>query len=576
MMKPPSKNATTQALNILLESIQEENNCTFVSSETHPLTAAPLEHLDTDLEIIRLAKAHLNKKADDFISRILYQRNLAAPIHRLPQEIFEMILENFAADRPVDQEHGLLQLLRVGRLWYHAIVNAPRLWTRLDSTLPSKIARLVIERSKDLPILSFNWTTLSRDKAREEILEMAIQNSRRFKSMELRVSSDDPFDIRPLLEAPTPALESLTVEMNEDPDVEEDEFEEFAVSEGVPLKHLVLHDVSLNFDSPRLSGLITLRLYQSAVPTSLNLLLQVLSATQRLEELTLGDEGWIEEAVAPGPQVTLEHLKELRIEHITNDYCAALLISIYTPICSRVYVNDSRWTQVTEPTLYPLIWQPGNTQTAALLGLHHQSNARALRMPIKVASSPVDIRAHGEEGDVSRLLSFGRLQPWRMVTLLGHFFGDVQFCPPIDLTITCRITQSDPFDLTPWGTFLNRLTLSDSMASLRALGQLARRTAAQKTGERGASVAQVENWICPHLQYITLHSPHIQSQRELHVAALLSLVKKRWSGRDRVSTPAKKPIEFEITCCHLICKPLKDAEIEVKKVIPSFKFRRIE
>ncbi|KAG8945190.1 hypothetical protein FRC00_010236, partial [Tulasnella sp. 408] len=402
-MKPPNKDAVTKALRILLENIQEENKCTFASSCTHPLETIPFEDLATNVEALGLAKAYLVKEIESLTAGVQHHRNLAAPVHRLPQEIFGLILESFVPSQSVDHGHGLLQLLQVCRLWYHAIVDSPRLWTWLGSAVPPKIARLVIERSKDLPILSFLWNKADGyddEEEKQEILEIAIQHSTRFRSMELRGSSDDPVEIWPLLQAPTPVLESLTVEMDEDPDEEEDEFVEFALSEGAPLKYLVLRDVSLNFDSPRLSGLATLRLYQYAVPTSLESLLQVLSATQWLEELTLSRDASVEEPVARGPQVTLGRLKELKLEDITNHYCAALLSSIYTPICSRVHVSDV-WKEDTNP-LDLLIWQPRNARTTALLGLQQKSSAPVLRISILVSSSVIDVHVYGQENNGSR------------------------------------------------------------------------------------------------------------------------------------------------------------------------------
>ncbi|KAG9047247.1 hypothetical protein FS837_002720 [Tulasnella sp. UAMH 9824] len=100
---------------------------------------------------------------------------------------------------------------------------------------------MVIERSKALPILSFCWSTVDGyddDEEEQENWEMAIQHSTRIRSMKLRVSSDDPFAILPLLEAPTPVLESLTFEVDKDPDAEEDEFVDFVLSEGAPLRYL--------------------------------------------------------------------------------------------------------------------------------------------------------------------------------------------------------------------------------------------------------------------------------------------------------------------------------------------------
>ncbi|KAG8922174.1 hypothetical protein FRC01_014371, partial [Tulasnella sp. 417] len=364
------------------------------------------------VEALGLAKQHLVKSAEDLICRIQHHRNLAAPIHRLPQEIFGMILEKFAATRGTNCEDGLLQLLQVGRIWYHAIVDSPQLWTVLHSGLAPKIARLVIERSKNLPILTLIWNTVEYyDDTPEgyeeytEILGMAGQNSARFRSIYLRVSSDvGHFNIWQLLEGPTTALEALTVEVVTNGGGGEDELVKFVLSKGAPLKYLNLDDISLNFNSPRLSGLVILSLSRAAVPNSLDVLLQLLSATQRLEQLKLCEKQEISEPVGPGSQVTLGHLKELAIEELASEYCTALLSSIYTPVCSRVHVSDSQWGEAEQ--LDSLIWQTGNSRTAALLGLTQQSYTSDQRICISAASGEVRIRFSKQQADSGRFFLF--------------------------------------------------------------------------------------------------------------------------------------------------------------------------
>ncbi|KAG8892880.1 hypothetical protein FRC01_013902, partial [Tulasnella sp. 417] len=522
--------------------------------------------LTTSAEALSLAKQHLNTQADDLITNLKHRRNLTAPIHRLPQEIFRMVLENFAAGLPVDDKDGLLQLLQVGRLWYWAIVNSPRLWTRLDSALPPTIARLVIERSKGLPILSFAWNSLdafSADaEAPEEILKMAIQNSARFKSMNFQILPYNPFEIRLLLESKTSALEILTVEVGKDCGVAGGGFRKFALSEGAPLKYLDLSDVSLNFDSPRLSGLITLSLCRAAVPTSLATLLQVLSVTQRLEQLAIAEKRRIGEHVNPGRQITLGHLRELKIEDIANDYCAALLSSIFTPICSRVHVSDSPWA--IDP-LDPLLWHPGSTQTAALLGLNGQSHTQTRRIAITVECQVVRIRVFEHEGGSPRFFSFKRRRPSHLFGLLPHFFGAAPFCPPIDLEIGSAMDPIDAFDLTGWSTTLGSLQLRDENTCLRALQQLAQRTAVSDSTETGASATQVEDWMCPNLRWIMLHIPESDLQRDSHVAALLALVRRRWSGTAGGPAPANQLGEFYIFCTNLSYQKLRDVEVDVQK-----------
>ncbi|KAG8924008.1 hypothetical protein FRC01_012054 [Tulasnella sp. 417] len=530
------------------------------------------------VEALGLAKLHLVKGAEDLISRIQHHRNLAAPIHQLPQEIFGMILEKFAYDRPIDGEHGLLQLLRVGRLWYHTIVSAPRLWSWFDASFAPEFARLIMERSKDLPILSLIWDTYDgwdgRDEEQEEILEMAVQNSMRFRSINLRLSRGDPFKIRSLLEGPTPALEALRVEVSRKDSPGEDGLEEFVLSQGGPLESLELDDTSLNFDSPRLSGLRILTLSRSAVPNSLDVLLQVLSVTQRLEQLSLSDKRRVGGPLAPGPQVTLGRLKRLTIDDITSNYGAAILCSIYAPVSSHVRVSDSRWSGRHEP-LDRLIWRTGNSQTAALLGLHQRSDMPVLLISITAEFSLLKICVYEQEGDGPRFFNFERPPASQMVSLLGEFFSGIPSYPPIDLTISTDIPRSDPFDLTPWSGRLKSLVLSCSFSCLRAMEQLAQRTVTPTASETVRSVTAAEDWMCPNLKSITFYimGSELSIQRKLYLAALLSLVRTRWSQTDGGPIPAIQPTKFAIDCDGRDFKELKDVEIEVQNVVPSFVFQ---
>ncbi|KAG8924012.1 hypothetical protein FRC01_012058 [Tulasnella sp. 417] len=304
------------------------------------------------------------------------------------------------------------------------------------------------------------------EEEQEEILEIAVQNSMRFSSINLRLSHDDPFKIRSLLEGQTPALNSLTVDVVRKGDPGEDGLEDFVLSQGARLEVLVLNDTSLNFDSPRLSGLRIIILSRAAVPNSLGVLLQVLSVTQRLEQLSLSDKKRVGEPLVPGPQVTLGHLKRLTLEHMTSNYCSATLCSIYAPVSSHVRVSDVGWSEGYEP-LDRRIWQTGNSQTAALLGLHQPSDTRGLKISISAKSEFVEISVREQEETGTRRFEFERTQASDMVKLLGEFFSGIPGYTPIDLTISTTIPRSDPFDLAPWSGGLESLELWSSFACLR-------------------------------------------------------------------------------------------------------------
>ncbi|KAG8899057.1 hypothetical protein FRC01_010685, partial [Tulasnella sp. 417] len=316
---------------------------------------------------------------------------MATPTYRIPAEVFEMIfkmtMQMTEGGRTVGSLRTLLGLMRVCRHWHTTILNCPRLWTYLDGGLPPHVARRVIERSRGLPILSLDWGTYDEDNSDEQKRAtwwMITENSSRFKSMDLTIWGETEDAIWSVLESTTTALESLTIE------VQCECTGEFTLSRGGPLKYLSLNDVSLNFNSQRLSGLVILRLYGSAVPRSLKKLIRLLGvAAAQLEELTIRDCNSRTD-YRPSSSITLPRLKEIELKAISNSYSTALAATIYAPACSyiRIEESDPGPSEILDPT----IWQPGNTQVAAFLGLHSGSEPRALQISIAVIFSTINIK----------------------------------------------------------------------------------------------------------------------------------------------------------------------------------------
>ncbi|KAG8942796.1 hypothetical protein FRC04_003491 [Tulasnella sp. 424] len=592
-MKPPSKDAISKALDILLESIGEQNGYSFPSSCTTPLSGIPLEELATYADALSSAKLHLADEADKLICQTQHRRNLAAPIHRLPEEIFKTILEMTETD-----VRDLLLWCQVGRLWHATIFNSPRLWTRMYSGLSPKMARWVLNLSKGLP-LSLHWDAV--DKRYGPIMDIAAQNSTRFKSMKLRGGLSKPLDIRRLLTSPTPALESLTAEVTRGwvapaPEV--------VLSEGAPLKHLTLTNLTLTIDPHRLSSLITLFLDGSAIPASLGTLLQILSASAQLEQLTLLADTRVEdsEVPQPGPLVTLPRLGNLELDCITDDYCMALLASIYTPACSRIYVYDASGSQHVD-SLDALVWKPGSVQAVALLGFNSSLEPRILGVPetvsmpqisttISVARSATLVRVEEKDSVRSRHLHFGRSEPLKLLKRIGESLPhrpSLSISLPLSqhdsigirplkllkrigeslrhrpsLSLSRPLSQHDSIDLGPWSSTLESLELSDYKASLSAMEQLSQCIATPY----GTGVLATESWMCPNLRFITLHIPGDEEECAIYIAALRLLVRKRWSGEDGGLAPAIQPDRFEIISPRY--RELQDVESEIQRVLPSF------
>ncbi|KAG8901195.1 hypothetical protein FRC00_008450 [Tulasnella sp. 408] len=125
-----------------------------------------------------------------------------------------MIFAAYAESSSLADNPCLFDLTTVNKLWHNAIVHSPQLWTVLESDFTPKIAKLVLQRSKNLP-LSLIWDTAdcdeSESKELKEILEMVAQNSTRLQSIKMTVPEcwKPNRDIRRLLESNMPNLEKL-------------------------------------------------------------------------------------------------------------------------------------------------------------------------------------------------------------------------------------------------------------------------------------------------------------------------------------------------------------------------------
>ncbi|KAG8922172.1 hypothetical protein FRC01_014369 [Tulasnella sp. 417] len=544
-----------------------------MSSCTYALDVIPLDQLASNVDALRVAKSSLEKEAETLIFQI--QRHQNASTYRIPAEIFEMIFE--ATLEMTESEwtgwsfRTLLKLMGVCRHWYTTILNYPQLWTRLDASLSPNIASLVIERSRGLPILSFRWNlrgAYDRNIEKIETLRMVYRHSSRFKSMRFQVCDEDKNNIRSLLESTTTSLERLTVQGWHT------DIGDFTLSDGVPLKYLYLEDVSYGFGSQRLSGLVILRLYRESIPHSLKELIRVLEgAAAQLEELTICRSGSRAE-YQPSSSITLPRLKEIHLERIPNSYSTALIATIYAPTCSDISVGewdpqDPQDPQDPGPShiLDAAIWQPGNTQAAAFLGLHSGSDPRALQIVIEVAGVAIRIKVY-EHGAQRTSFYFIRRQPWRLIKLIREFFFHHPSPLSISLDIGERELEQGPLDLIPWSGHLEALSLWYHDDSLKALEQLGQRTAAPNW----SGMETMEDWVCPDLRSIMLRIPEEEDKRALHVAALRLLVQKRWSGAGHGLAPASQPTRFDITCTPPSYEELQTVEAEIRETVPCFTF----
>lgn len=178
--------------------------------------ALPIGGLLTIRDELNAAKVHLNQQIDKLVTHLAYLHSPPPRVHRLPPEVWGMILQGFGPWSPHQwDQKSLLPLLLVCRKWYDIITGSPQLWGEISTDMPYEIARLAIDRSQKRPI-SVDWRVsyvphTSRRRDLSNMLDLAIANSTRIRSLAVSVPHAGRKNPRKLLEAPTPALETLQV-----------------------------------------------------------------------------------------------------------------------------------------------------------------------------------------------------------------------------------------------------------------------------------------------------------------------------------------------------------------------------
>ncbi|KIO20655.1 hypothetical protein M407DRAFT_29712 [Tulasnella calospora MUT 4182] len=500
MMKPPQREAVAKALSILIGSVNAENAAQFVFTRV-PATFAPLLSLPDNVEALKLARSYINTELDAVISCMQQRRNLAAPIYKLPLEILVMIFATYAEASSLKDEHCLLDLSTVSKLWHTAIIQSSQLWTVLKSDFPTKIMKLVLQRSGNHP-LSLIWDSTNCDESEggesEEKLELVVQNSRRLKSIEILVPEFGGPNVRRLLESNMPHLEKLEVKTIWETEDSGERIEKFTLSDGPSLQEIALEIMSLSsWSSPRLIGLLALELTRLLQPPSIEELLNILSNSPQLERLRLYALGWSDSWKRPlNKSITLPRIKEIELHQLDGSYLSAILASIYTPSSSHVGLTIDLYDN-NGPSVFEEICSPGNIQLAALLGLGDSgSPSPGVPIPISILvnSNTAQMSKVGDAEERTILLKFGEDLCSRVVDLLGRFFLALPLIPTIDLVIDTGTYswENGAFDLLPWSRSLRILSVHQPAVCRPVLKQLAERTDSLTTGWLGPNLTSIQ------------------------------------------------------------------------------------
>ncbi|RPD56234.1 hypothetical protein L226DRAFT_538391 [Lentinus tigrinus ALCF2SS1-7] len=159
------------------------------------------------------------------LTKLLRLTNATLPINRVPQEVLVMIFSHatisdehkFAYDlrgrgaNAYDEALAVIEISHVCHHWRQTTLEAPTLWTRIDSRHP-EILEMFMERSQKAPI------SLALDAEEEDLASLlSTVPADRLRRLDLMIDGDPSRDqVASLTTLVAPILECLTVNSGED------------------------------------------------------------------------------------------------------------------------------------------------------------------------------------------------------------------------------------------------------------------------------------------------------------------------------------------------------------------------
>ncbi|KIO27163.1 hypothetical protein M407DRAFT_23580 [Tulasnella calospora MUT 4182] len=582
-MKPPRTETIVKALAILMAGVNEENGSQAVCEDTTTLDSRTLEKLSETEHALDLAKSCIVRHTDRLISDIRHRRNMDAPIHRLPPEIFTTILTHLSDAYLIEGKNWwMMEFMTVNRIWREAIINSPRLWRVIQLDYSPQFTSLFMKCSKT-QLLSLSWDASlsshldSNNEEFKDVLELTIQNSSRLQLVDVVVCCKrGELALERLLSGPTPQLESLHIELSFKKGDWEVETGQFTLLGRKPLKEVVLRRASLfDWDSQRLSILRVLNLENITKAPSSNQILRILSASPSLELLRLA---WIhsptntlQENMGSGEElIELPHLKDIHLHALSPSYYSSILSRIRPGLCDNVWVVD--FESGTRSSLFCEDLWTGSDAMAALLHLSKTAipasgNGYGLSIVVDQLEVKIKNAFKGEPDPAIKaecIVSFRHLkEQQRCIDLLGQFFSSLRFeIPPLGLTVKDGWSwYNKPPDFRSFG---------HSLTSLRVQGHRLCRIVQQQLGEQCRTADGTLTWICPKLSFIELfYNDVVEEDEEMDGMALLLAVQRRWSGEHGIP-PALQPSGFHVWRCFSRFSSIATRAKLIKSIVPSF------
>ncbi|KAG8898259.1 hypothetical protein FRC00_003052 [Tulasnella sp. 408] len=304
----------------ILRTLVFNTACNQQSLQVDPESQPALDVVESE-DLERAAQSVQRLPHEIILSIATEERRQYSSLFKFPVEIFLLIAKSVLADS--DRTHKaayygqLTELCLVCKGWANTIHNAHELWTQVDLSRSDELIEVVISRSGDL-LLDIKGYLGSLFVAR--IIE---SKAHRWRSLELRFGDGNLMNS--LLSQPAPYLKELTLNGPGDWVAQNNIFEG-----TVPqLKAVMVQGCGLPWRSPILSDLRKLTLWSiEERPPQINDLLDILSASPRLNELEIGLTQIQLDIYNPSRRVQLPDLRSLNVKYLSPEAMEAVLNSV--------------------------------------------------------------------------------------------------------------------------------------------------------------------------------------------------------------------------------------------------------
>lgn len=263
--------------------------------------------------------------------------NLAArpSIHQLPTELLIDILL-YSINWNSWDIRELQQRALVSRYWRDLVLNTSSFWTVLDSRSPPRVWDVILFRNPATSMEIRIWGSCS-----SHFISLAFLIIPRCQALSVDLSVSAEQQILAFCASCFPklscvdargigfGLQPITLDFGA----------------GVPFRYLHIRRLSTCWGSPRLAGLLSLKLIHISDPhPTFQQLHAALSSSPQLFELSLIDSRWPEVAEADSANlglIQLPHLVELTFQEIPSSLSNALIPRIRTSRCQRLLAQSS-------------------------------------------------------------------------------------------------------------------------------------------------------------------------------------------------------------------------------------------